>query len=98
MSIKGVKNSGVKELTVPSCQLKVSKEESTVVGSLSSQSEIVIKPPDKSEGFVIMSESKYAGQVSKLLESRLDYEKVNTTAVTLDETTRQFVRDQKDHS
>ena len=64
-----------------------------VVGSLSSNSEIVIKPSDKSKDFVVMSESTYMEKVSKLLESESEYEKVNITSVALDETTRHFMRD-----
>ena len=74
-----------------SCQLKLSKSERTMIKSLSSTPGIVIKPSDKSKGFVVMSESQYVEKVSKLLGEKKDYERVTEITTRLDDATRHFV-------
>ena len=78
-------------VSVRSCQLKMSKNNRNVVESLASDTGVVIKPSDKSKGFVVMSSEQYVEKVTTLLSSTSEYESVSVKTSVLDERVREFV-------
>ena len=73
--------------------LKLSRHQQQLLCDLKADDDIVVKPSDKSKGFVVMSKTSYVKKCHKLLESQDSYDKLEINADRLDENTKAFLKD-----
>ena len=72
--------------------LRLTKDEYQHLKKLKADDGVIVKPSDKSKGFVVMSRSSYVDKCTKLLDDDESYEKMEIKAEHLDNNTKEFVK------
>ena len=73
--------------------IRMSREEQLHLLQLQVDDNVIIKPSDKSKGFVVLSKSSYVDKCNQLLGDSSNYERLETKAEVLDKETKAFLKD-----